>query len=137
MSVCTSTIRIRRCSIPDINRTRVPMSYTSCRHSRNASRTIGKSECLRATSSSWAARCRCCHSGDRRPGVRRGSSRARAAHSRNRAANNADPPTSRVTIDSISVASKTKRSAPGGLSSVSGRRTTMPSSVAVGDSLTP
>ena len=62
--------------------------------------------------------------------------------SRNRDANSAEPPTSAVTIGSISSASKTKSSAPGGFSSppempVSGSRTTMPSSEAVGFSSMP
>ena len=85
----------------------------------------------RATSSSCAERCRCCHSGARRPGSRRGSSRARAAHSRKREANSADPPTSVVTICSISSGSNAISSAPGGSWSVSGMRSTMPSSVAI------
>ena len=55
---------------------------------------------LAATASRSAARWRCCHSGVRRSGRRRGSSRARAAHSRKRAANSgglraAGPPPAR------------------------------------------
>ena len=113
------------------------------------SSTTGKSGYLRATSSNWAARWRWCHSGDRRPGWRRGNSSARAAHSRNRDANSAEPPTSAVTMGSISSGSKTNSppksggapTAPGGASPesdrVSGNRTTMPSSEAVGFSSRP
>ena len=43
------------------------------------------------------------------PGSRRGSSRARAAHSRNREANSADPPTSSVTSGSISSGRRRRR----------------------------
>ena len=65
-------------------------SNTSCTHSRTVSRTIGKVPYRAATASRCADRCRCCQSGERRPGWRRGSSSARAAHSRNRDANSAD-----------------------------------------------
>ena len=81
--------------ISRISSARPGTSKTSWTHSRTVSRTIGKEAYWLATSSSWAARCRCCHSGWRRSGRRRGSSSARAAHSRNRAANRADPPISR------------------------------------------
>src|SRR5690625_6804966 len=73
---------------------------------------IGNCGYGRATSSSDAARCRCCHSGAREFGSRRGSSRARAAHSRKRAANRAEEPTSRRTSSSISSGLNTNRSAP-------------------------
>ena len=95
------------------------------------SSTIGNSGYRAATVSSWAERIRCCHNGDRDFGSRRGSSSARAAHSRNRAANSADPPTSSVTIASSCSGSSTMRSAPGGSAEVSGTRSTMPSLVAV------
>ena len=95
------------------------------------SSTIGNSGYREATVSSCAERIRCCHSGDRDFGSRRGSSRARAAHSRNREANRAEPPTSSVTICSSSSGSQTIRSALGGSDSVSGIRSTMPSLVAV------
>ena len=60
-----------------------------------------------------------------------GSSSARAALSRKRAANSADQPTSSVTTDSISSGSQMISSALGGSDSVSGMRSTMPSLVAV------
>ena len=91
---------------------------------------MGNAGYFDATSSSWALRWRCCQSGLRRPGSRRGSSRARAAHSRNRLAKSAEPPTSWVTICSISSGSKTITSPVGGSASVSGIRITMPSSEA-------
>ena len=103
-------------------------SKTSCRHSRTVSSTIGNDGYCRATSSSCAERCRCCQSGDRRPGCRRGSSIARAAHSRNREANNADAPISAVTISLISSGSISAIPVGGG-SSASGTRTMIPSSV--------
>ena len=63
------------------------------------------------------------------PGRRRGSSRARAAHSRKRAANSAElADLARSPASSISSASRTAIDSPGGSSSVSGSRTTMPSS---------
>ncbi len=95
------------------------------------SSTMGNSGYCAATVSSWADRIRCCQSGERDLGSRRGSSRARAALSRNRAANSADPPTSSVTTDSSSSGSITISSALGGSDSVSGMRSTMPSLVAV------
>ena len=64
-------------------------SNTSCRHSRDVSSRIGNVGYLAATASRSAARWRCCHSGVRRSGRRRGSSSARAAHSRNRDENSA------------------------------------------------
>ena len=70
--------------------------------------------CRRATSSSCAERWRCCHRGLRLLGLVRGMRSARAAHSRNREAKRADPPTSAMTICSDRSASKTNRSAPGG-----------------------
>ena len=88
--VSTSTSRICRAARSRIRPTRPGTSNTSCRHSRTVSSTIGNVPYLRATDSSWAERCRCCHSGLRRPGWRRGSSSARAAHSRNLDANRAD-----------------------------------------------
>ncbi len=124
-------------------------SKTSWRHSRTASRTIGNEPNSLATCSSCAARWRCCHSGVRLPGLRRGSSSARAAHSRNREANKAEPPTWSVTVWSTSPLSKTTSAAPTGacslsysvpalvgawssrsrpIRSASGRRSTMPSS---------
>ena len=47
-------------------------SKASCRHSRTVSSTTGNVPYLDATASSWAERCRCCHSGERWPGWRRG-----------------------------------------------------------------
>jgi len=92
------------------------------------SSTTGNEPYLEATWSSPALRWRCCHRGVRRSGRRRGSSRARAAHSRKRLANRADPPTSPTTRSSISSASNRIDSA-AGASSTSGSRTTTPSSV--------
>ena len=92
------------------------------------SSTTGNEPYLEATWSRPALRCRCCHSGVRRSGRRRGSSRARAAHSRKRLANSAEPPTSPTTRSSISSGSNRIES-PGGASSASGSRTTTPSSV--------
>ena len=92
---------------------------------------MGNSGYWAATVSNWADRIRCCHSGERDLGSRRGSSSARAALSRNRAANNADPPTSSVTTDSITSGSQMISSALGASDSVSGTRSTMPSLVAV------
>ncbi|CAM5703105.1 hypothetical protein SANTM175S_04584 [Streptomyces antimycoticus] len=57
---------------------------------------------------------RCCHSGVRLPGSRRGNSSARAAHSRNREANSAEPPTWSVTIWLISPLSNATSAAPTG-----------------------
>ena len=53
-------------------------------HSRVVSSRIGNVGYFDATASRSAERCRCCHSGVRRSGRRRGSSNARAAASRNR-----------------------------------------------------
>ena len=81
---------MRRAARSRISAVRPGTSNTSCRHSRTVSSTIGNVAYWLATDSSWAERCRCCHSGVRRPGWRRGSSSARAAHSRNRDANSAE-----------------------------------------------
>ncbi len=116
----TSTRRTARDSRSPISSTRPGTSKTSWRHSRTASRTIGKEPYSAATSSSWAARRRCCQSGVRLPGLRRGSSRARPAHSRKREANRAEPPTWSVTSCSISCGSNRAASAPTGASSVAG-----------------
>lgn len=115
----TSTRRTRRASRSPISSASPGTSKTSCRHSRTASRTIGNEPNSEATWRSWAARWRCCHSGVRLPGLRRGSNRARAAHSRKRDANRADPPTWSVTIWLISPWSKTTSAAPTGGSSLS------------------
>ena len=73
------------------------------------------------------ARRRCIHSGVRRPGRRRGSSRARAAASRKRAAKRALSPASSTTSPSTSSGSRSS-SAGSGASSASGKRRMMPSS---------
>ena len=78
------------------------MSKTSRRHSRYASSSIGNDPYFAATPSRSAARLRCCHSGLRPPGRRFGSSSARAAASRNFAANSAVPPSCRTTSASTS-----------------------------------
>ncbi len=145
----TSTRRTLRVSTSPISSTRPGTSKTSWRHSRTASRTIGNEPYSLATSSNCAARWRCCHNGVRLPGLRRGSSSARAAHSRNREANSAEPPTWSVTTRSTSPLSKRTSAAPTGafsasysrpgfagswsrksrpIRSASGRRSTMPSS---------
>ncbi len=62
-----------------------------------------------ATPSRSCARLRCCHSGARRPGRRRGRSSARPAHSRNRAANSDVAPSCRITSPSISSGSGTSQ----------------------------
>ena len=74
-----------------------------------------------------AARWRCCQSGVRVPGRRRGRSRARAAFSRKRDAKSAVPPTAATTRSSTPSASgKSSSSTPS--RSPSGRRMAMPSS---------
>ncbi len=98
-----------------------------------ASSTTGNRSYWAATDSSCAARWRCCHSGVRRLGSRRGSSSDRAAHSRNLAANRADPLTSATTTCSTSSGSSSTSEAPAttsapSASTASGSRSTMPSS---------
>ena len=100
-------------------------------HSRTASNTIGNFGYCLATSSSCADRWRCCHNGARLPGFRLGSSRARAAHSRNREAKSAEFPTCSATIASTSSGSIRNRSDDGSAAE-SGTRSTMPSSEATG-----
>ena len=104
-------------------------SNTSCTHSRTVSSTIGKVPYLAATASSCADRCRCCQSGNAAPAGARGSSSARAAHSRNRDANSAEPPSSAVISGSTLVRRRARRCRLGGGSSASGTRITIPSSV--------
>ena len=87
--------------------------------------------------SSSPARRRCCHSGERRPGVRRGSNSARAAHSRKRAANRAEPTTARVTSLRRRSGSNRNSSAPGRRPCASGSRAMMPSSLATTAGSTP
>ena len=111
--VSTSTTRIRRDRTSAISSRRPATSYTSCRHSRMASSTTGNCSYFAATDSSCAERCRCRHSGVRLRGSRRGSSSERAAHSRNREANSAEPPTSATTICSTSSGSSRMSSARG------------------------
>ncbi len=88
----------------------------------------GKDPNREATASRSAARLRCCQSGARRPARRRGSSSARPATSRNFAAKIALPPSCWSTSDSTASGDGTNRSAAGG-SSMSGTRTTNPSSL--------
>ena len=76
--VSTSTTCTSREPMSRIRSTSPGTSKTSWTHSRTASSTIGKVGYWLATSSSCEARCRCCHSGWRRSGRRRGSSSARA-----------------------------------------------------------
>ena len=115
---------------PSITSRRADRSNTSCRHSRKASRTMGKSSSRRAASKSCPPLRRCCHKGARLPGAVGDMSRARAAHSRKRAANRAVNPTRSRTMDSSSSESKRNRSLPGRASSAAGTRSTMPSSEA-------
>ena len=81
---------------------RAGRSNTSRRHSRVVSRSIGNVGCFAAATSRSAERCRCCQSGVRWPGRRRGSSSARADASRNALANSAVPGSARTTSSSIS-----------------------------------
>ncbi len=87
--------------------------------------------------SSSAERNRCCHSGERRPGLRLGSSSARAAHSRKRAANSAEPPTDWFTSRRSRSGSNRNSSAPGSRPVESGSRRMMPSSLATTAGSTP
>ncbi len=95
---------------------------------------IGKLPCRDATASRSADRWRCCQSGVRVPGRRRGRSRARPAFSRKREANSAEPPSVSTTRSSISSglgnssASISARRATEPSPSPSGRRIAMPSS---------
>ena len=92
-----------------------------------ASSRIGNVGNLAATASRSAARWRCCHSGVRWSGRRRGRSSARPAHSRKRDENNAV--CGRVATTSSSMSSGSMSNASRGSSSAcSGRRRTMPSS---------
>ena len=80
--VSTVTMRtVRERSWPSTSRS-AGTSNTSCRHSRDASSRIGNVGYLAATASRSAARWRCCHSGVRRSGRRRGSSSERARRTR-------------------------------------------------------
>ena len=89
LAVSTLTSRTARLrSWPSTSRS-AGTSNTSCRHSRDASSRIGNVGYLAATASRSAARWRCCHSGVRWSGRRRGSSSARPAHSRKRDENSA------------------------------------------------
>ena len=100
--VSTLTTRIGRLrSWPSTSRS-AGRSNTSCRHSRDVSSRIGKLGYLEATASRSAARWRCCHSGVRRSGRRRGSSSARAAHSRKRAENSDVCGSDEITSSSMS-----------------------------------
>ena len=75
---------------------------------------IGNEPKREATASRSAARLRCCHSGARAPGRRRGSSKARPAASRKRAANIAVDPSCRTTSRSTSSGSGTNSALSGG-----------------------
>ncbi len=119
------TCRLRSC--PSTSR-RAGTSNTSCRHSRLASSRIGKLGYFAATASRSAARWRCCQSGVRVSGRRRGRSRARAAHSRKRAENNEVWGSVETTSSSMSSGSISSSSM-GRSSAASGRRMTMPSSL--------
>ena len=91
--------RRRRLDLGDVESTRADpgrtrwsagRSKTSCRHSRYDSSTIGNCGYRRATWSRLCAFSRCCQSGVRWPGRRRGIRSARAAFSRKRAPYSAD-----------------------------------------------
>ena len=88
---------------------------------------IGNEPYLRATWSRFCAFSRCCQSGVRWPGRRRGISSARAAFSRKRAPKRAVWPTSPTTSSSIS-SGPIRRSARLGGASASGRWSAIPSS---------
>ena len=77
-AVSTSTRSISRVLMPCSRRRSAGRSNTSCRHSRYVSSTIGNEPYLRATCSRVCAFSRCCQSGVRWPGRRRGISSARA-----------------------------------------------------------
>ena len=126
--VSTSTTRTLRAAMSRSSAVSAGTSKTSRRHSRTVSSTIGNAGYWLATSSSCAERCRCCHSGVRRPGWRRGSSSARLAHSRNLDANSALAPTSAV-IRSPTSSGSSSAIPVGGGSSESGTRMMIPSSV--------
>ena len=103
------------------------MSNTSRRHSRYASSNSGNLRYRAATFSRSYDRFRNCHSGDRISARRRGSSSARPAASLNRPANSAVEPNCRST-SCIASADSTRNQSESGGSSVSGKRTTNPSS---------
>ena len=103
------------------------MSKKSRRHSRYVSSSTGNDPNFDATASRSAERLRCCQSGVRMPGRRRGSNSERAAFSRNLAAKSAVAPSCRTTSACTSSGSGRSRSTSGG-SSTSGKRTTNPSS---------
>ena len=126
--VSTSTTRTLRAAMSRSSAVSAGTSKTSLRTSRTVSSTIGNAGYRLATSSSCADRCRCCHSGVRRPGLRRGSSSARLAHSRNLDANSALAPTSAV-IRSPTSSGSSSAIPVGGGSSESGTRMMIPSSV--------
>ena len=102
--VSTSTRSSSRVRSPCSSCFSAGRSKTSCRHSRYVSSTIGKLAYLRATCSRPCAFSRCCQSGVRSPGRRRGISSARAAFSRKRAPKSAVCPTSASTSSSSSSA---------------------------------
>src|SRR5665647_3637723 len=125
--VSTRWMRISRRAMPPSTSRRAGRSKTSARHSRYVSTRIGKLPYRLATPSRSAARWRCCQSGVREPGRRRGRRSARAAFSRKRAAKRAEPPTAATTRSSIASGSgKSASSTPS--RSPSGRRTAIPSS---------
>ena len=126
-SVSTAATRTRRARTSVISWRSAGTSKWSRRHSRVASSRIGKSGWFDAAASRSALRWRCCHSGVRSPGRRRGSRSARAAASRKTDEKSAVPGSTATTASSISSGSKS-RSSVGIDSTASGRRSTMPSS---------
>ena len=92
------TVSSRRCTPPRISR-RAGRSNTSARHSRYVSTRIGKEPYRLATASRSAARWRCCQSGVRVPGRRRGQEqgpRRVLAEPAGEQARAADPPDDQV-----------------------------------------
>ena len=125
--VSTATTRTRRLRRSRMSSTSAGRSKTSLTHSRVASSRIGNDGYLAATESRSAARWRCCHSGVRWSGRCRGSSSARAAHSRNREAN-IEVSGRRPTTRSRTSSGLNSRSSTGTSSIASGSRMTIPSS---------
>ena len=95
--------------------------------SRKVSSMTGKDPYFLATCRRLCALSRCCQSGVRSPGRRRGMSSARAAFSRKRAPNSAVPPSSPMIRSSTSSGSRTSCSVGGG-ASASGKWNAIPSS---------
>ena len=120
--------RARASRRPCSSRFSAGRSNTSWRHSRYVSRMTGNEPYLRATWSSDCAFSRCCQSGVRSPGRRRGINSARAAFSRNRAPKSARLPHLLRRRAPRARPARCSRSSVGGGASASGRWNAMPSS---------